>query len=43
MAKASNEAVYDPSNDPKRKAKSTDPAWKYGFWPDLNNKNVVQV
>ncbi|WOH04149.1 hypothetical protein DCAR_0623557 [Daucus carota subsp. sativus] len=33
---------YDPFKDPKRKAKSTDPGWKYGFWPDLNNKNVVQ-
>ncbi|KAL6524933.1 hypothetical protein OROMI_030526 [Orobanche minor] len=41
---ATNEADpnYDPFKDPKRKAKSSDPGWKYGFWPDLNNKNVVQ-
>ena len=33
---------YDPANDPKRKAKSKDPGWKYGFWPDLTNKDIVQ-
>ncbi|XP_043697308.1 uncharacterized protein LOC122648118, partial [Telopea speciosissima] len=33
---------YDPSEDPARKAKSNDPGWKYGYWPDLTNKNVVK-
>lgn len=33
---------YDPSKDPARKAKSSDPAWKFGFWPDLSVKDVVQ-
>ncbi|KAL6573099.1 hypothetical protein OROHE_002575 [Orobanche hederae] len=37
----SNDA-YDPAKDPKRKAKSGDVGWKYGFWPDLTNKDVVQ-
>jgi hypothetical protein len=34
---------YDPKNDPTRKPrKSTDPGWKYGFWPDLQNKDKVE-
>jgi hypothetical protein len=33
---------YDPKTDPKCKAKSKDPAWKYCYWPDLNNKDVVK-
>lgn len=28
--------------DPKRKAKSSDPGWKYGFWPDPLKKDSVQ-
>ncbi|XP_043693373.1 uncharacterized protein LOC122643867 [Telopea speciosissima] len=32
----------DPSKDPKRKAKSNDPGWKYGFWPNLEDKNCVK-
>jgi hypothetical protein len=31
---------YDPAKDPKRKAKSKDPAWNYCYWPDLNKKDV---
>ena len=34
---------YDPKSDPTRKPrKSTDPGWKYGFWPDLQNKDKVE-
>ncbi|XP_042476322.1 uncharacterized protein LOC122058015 [Macadamia integrifolia] len=33
---------YDPSKDPKRKAKSNDPGWKYGYWPELADKNLVR-
>jgi hypothetical protein len=33
---------YDPAKDPKRKAKSKDPTWKYCYWPDLNKKDVVK-
>ncbi|XP_008659785.1 uncharacterized protein [Zea mays] len=30
-------------SDPTRKPrKSTDPGWKYGFWPDLQNKDRVE-
>ncbi|VFQ79370.1 unnamed protein product [Cuscuta campestris] len=32
----------DPSKDPKRKASSNDPGWKYGVWPNMNNKNLVE-
>jgi len=33
----------DPKTDPKRKpAKSNDPGWKYGFWPTIGNRDVVQ-
>ncbi|XP_042488693.1 uncharacterized protein LOC122068842 [Macadamia integrifolia] len=35
-------STYDPSKDPTRKAKSKDPGWKYGYWPDLNDKNLVR-
>ncbi|XP_043704525.1 uncharacterized protein LOC122654483 [Telopea speciosissima] len=35
-------AGYDPFKDPKRKAKSNDPGWKYGYWPDLTDKNLVK-
>ncbi|KAL9673331.1 hypothetical protein QQ045_029587 [Rhodiola kirilowii] len=37
------EQDYDLSKDPKRKpTKSSDSGWKYGFWPDLNNKDMTQ-
>ncbi|KAK1401549.1 hypothetical protein POM88_001154 [Heracleum sosnowskyi] len=36
---AGNSEEYDPSKDPSRKSKSPDPAWKYGFWPNLNAKD----
>ena len=32
-------SCYDPKSDPSRRAKSNDPGWKYGFWPDLKDKN----
>lgn len=28
--------------DPKRKAKSQDPGWKYGWWPDPTKKDFVR-
>jgi hypothetical protein len=31
---------YDPKSDHTRK--STDPGWKYGFWPDFQNKDKVE-
>jgi len=30
------------AKDPKRKAKSRDPGWKYGWWPDIAKKDSVQ-
>jgi len=30
------------AQDPKRKARSSDPGWKYGFWPDVLKKEMVQ-
>ncbi|KAJ1289065.1 hypothetical protein BS78_02G136700 [Paspalum vaginatum] len=30
------------AEDPKRKAKSKDPGWKYGFWPDPAKKDQLQ-
>ncbi|KAM3336297.1 hypothetical protein ACQJBY_030343 [Aegilops geniculata] len=34
---------YDPSKDPGRKPTRTmDPAWKYAFWPDLQDKLTIQ-
>ncbi|KAL6559163.1 hypothetical protein OROHE_006532 [Orobanche hederae] len=38
----SNEAYY-PAKDAKPKAKSREVGWKYGFWPDLTNKDVEKV
>ena len=32
---------YDPRTDLARKGKSADPGWKYGYWPNLQNKDVV--
>ncbi|KAJ4979567.1 hypothetical protein NE237_010347 [Protea cynaroides] len=37
-----NTSTIDPSIDPARKAKSKDPGWKYGYWPNLANKAVVR-
>jgi hypothetical protein len=34
----SNELPYDPKKDPKWKANSKDPGWKYTFYPDLEHK-----
>lgn len=33
---------HEMAKDPKRKAKSNDPGWKYAFWPNLSNKDVVK-
>ncbi|XBI46068.1 hypothetical protein VPH35_110398 [Triticum aestivum] len=33
---------YDPSKDPKRKAKSGDPGWKYGYWHDMNRRDRIR-
>lgn len=33
---------YDPSNDPKRRASSGDPGWKYGYWHDLNRRDRIR-
>lgn len=30
------------AKDPKRKAKSCDPGWKFAVWPDLSNKDKVK-
>ncbi|XP_042475480.1 uncharacterized protein LOC122057437 [Macadamia integrifolia] len=35
-------AANDPSKDPSRKAKSQDPGWKYGYWPDVADRNLVR-
>jgi hypothetical protein len=32
---------YDPATDPARKAKSKDPVWAYGYWPNLQNRDHV--
>ena len=33
---------YDPKTDPARKPKrSTDPGWKYAYWPELSNKDKI--
>ncbi|CAM8937151.1 unnamed protein product [Rhodiola kirilowii] len=42
MAEQSSDGAYDPSKDPLRKAKSPDPGWKYGFWPDVNKKDMIE-
>lgn len=38
---AENGDAYDPKKDPKRRAKSEDPGWKYAYWP-TEDKNVVE-
>jgi hypothetical protein len=30
------------ATDPKRKARSQDPGWKFGWWPDTTKKDFVQ-
>lgn len=35
-------STHDPKTDPKHRAKSNDLGWKYGYWPDLNDKNLVR-
>jgi len=30
------------AKDPKRKARSQDPGWKYGWWPDPTKKEFIQ-
>ncbi|PVH48454.1 hypothetical protein PAHAL_4G333000 [Panicum hallii] len=30
------------AEDPKRKASSKDPGWKYGFWPEIGKKDKIQ-
>ena len=30
------------ANDPKRKARSQDPGWQFGWWPDTTKKDFVQ-
>ena len=30
------------AKDPKRTAKSRDPGWKFGWWPDIAKKDAVQ-
>ena len=42
QGESASEQQYDPAKDPKHKAKSKDPAWKYCYWPDLNKKDVVK-
>ncbi|KAL6539298.1 hypothetical protein OROGR_011947 [Orobanche gracilis] len=42
MTESNSTENYDPSKDLKRKAKSNDSGWKYGLWPDLNNKDLVE-
>jgi hypothetical protein len=42
QGESASEQHYDLAKDPKRKAKSKDPAWKYCYWPDLNKKDVVK-
>ena len=33
---------YDPKNDPARKPqRSKDPAWRFGYWPNLKNRDEV--
>lgn len=33
---------YDPSKDPKRRAKSGDPGWKYGYWDDMDRRDRIR-
>ncbi|CAA0808010.1 hAT dimerisation domain-containing protein [Striga hermonthica] len=41
-AQPSTGQAYDPKNDPARKPqKSKDPAWRFGYWPNLQNRDEV--
>jgi hypothetical protein len=42
QGESASEQHYDPAKDPKRNAKSKDPARKYCYWPDLNKKDIVK-
>jgi hypothetical protein len=33
--------AFDPMADPKRRAKSNDPGWNYGFWTEIGNRDKV--
>jgi hypothetical protein len=35
--------AYDVSNDPRQTAKLDGPVWKYGFWPDIARKDLLQL
>lgn len=37
----SNESI-DPKTDPKHKANSADPGWKYGYWPNPEHKECIE-
>jgi hypothetical protein len=34
--------LAEQAKDPKRKARSQDPGWKYGWWPDPIKKKFIQ-
>jgi hypothetical protein len=34
--------LAEQAKDPKRKARSQDPGWKYGWWPDPTKKKFIQ-
>jgi hypothetical protein len=33
--------LAEQAKDPKRKAQSQDPGWKYGWWPDPTKKKFI--
>jgi hypothetical protein len=41
VAGTSSADAYDPMADPKRRAKSNDPGWKYGYWTEIGNRDKV--
>jgi hypothetical protein len=40
-ASALVDANTDPMVDPKHRAKSNDPGWKYGYWTEIGNRDKV--
>jgi hypothetical protein len=32
---------YDPKTDPARKGNVEDPGWKYAYWPNIQNIDVI--
>lgn len=34
---------YKKANNPKCKAKSPDPSWKYRYWPEENHEKVMCI